>query len=67
MTNSESLSNSEKVAKIEHALRRERDTLRREGGHLLVANAITSYLQNADEDSKVRFFDILTAPTDEED
>lgn len=48
------------VEKMERALRVERDVLRMNGDHL-AANAINTYLQQADTDSKQRFYDILTA------
>ena len=48
------------VEKLEKALRTERDSLR-SSGHLVAANAINSYLQEADTDSKKRFIAILRA------
>ncbi len=47
------------VEKIEHALRTERDALRA-AGDTTAANAINTYLQQADETSKLRLIDILT-------
>lgn len=47
-----------KVARVEAALRTERETLRKEG-NLTCANVINTYLQNADDDSKTRLFDII--------
>jgi hypothetical protein len=51
----------EKAGRVDAALRAERKIL----GHMgwtYAANAINSYLQNADEDSKARFYDLLTNP-----
>ncbi len=48
-----------KVARVEAALRTERDSLK-ESGNLSAANAINHYLSEADTDSKERLFDILT-------
>lgn len=47
------------IEKLEHALRTERDHLRAQG-NARAANAINSYLSEADTDSKQRFYDILT-------
>jgi hypothetical protein len=51
----------EKISKVEYALRSERDRLRKEGGpdNIKGANALNTYLQNADTASKLRFADIL--------
>ena len=48
------------IEKLERALRGERDALRADG-NLVAANAINSYLQQADTASKQRFYDILMA------
>ena len=50
-----------KVARVEVALRIERDMLRSEG-NVGIANAINTYLQNADDQSKTRLFDIIMCP-----
>ena len=47
-----------KVARVEAALRTERDTLRKLGD-ISSSNVINTYLQNADADSKTRLFDII--------
>jgi len=51
----------EKISRVELALRTERDRLRGQGGpeNIRGANAINTYLQNADTDSKLRFANIL--------
>lgn len=60
----------EKISRLEMALRVERDELRRQGGpeNMKGANAINTYLQNADTASKLRFANILldAAPSDEQ-
>lgn len=57
------LTTHEKASKMDGALRIERDMLRANGGSddLKASNAINTYLNEADENSKARFFDILTA------
>lgn len=51
----------EKVSRLEVALRTERDRLRTVPGpdNVKAANAINTYLQTADTDSKLRFANIL--------
>lgn len=51
----------EKIGRLELALRTERDTLRKAGGpdNMKGANALNTYLQNADTASKLRFANIL--------
>ena len=51
----------EKVSKLELALRTERDRLRGIPGpeNMKGANALNTYLQTADTDSKLRFANIL--------
>lgn len=53
----------EKVSKLELALRTERDHLRSTPGpeNMKGANALNTYLQTADTDSKLRFANILLA------
>lgn len=53
----------EKVSKLELALRTERDRLRGIPGpeNMKGANALNTYLQTADTDSKLRFANILLA------
>ena len=53
----------EKVSKLELALRTERDRLRSTPGpeNMKGANALNTYLQTADTDSKLRFANILLA------
>lgn len=57
------MTDHEKVARLETALRTERDTLRKQGGpeNIKGANAVNTYLQNADTESKLRFANILLA------
>lgn len=54
--------NPTQIEKLENALRIERDSLRR-AGNTAAANAINTYLQQADTESKQRFYDILMKPT----
>lgn len=51
----------EKISRLELALRTERDELRKTPGpeYIKAANAINTYLQHADTDSKLRFANIL--------
>lgn len=51
----------EKVSRLELALRTERDELRKTPGieNMKAANALNTYLQTADTDSKLRFANIL--------
>lgn len=51
----------EKISRLELALRTERDELRKTPGpeYIRAANAINTYLQHADTDSKLRFANIL--------
>lgn len=55
------LTDFEKVGRVELALRNERDHLRKTGGpeNIRGANAINTYLQEADAESKLRFANIL--------
>lgn len=55
------LSDFEKVGRVELALRTERDRLRKDGGpeNITAANAINTYLQKADTQSKLLFANIL--------
>lgn len=53
------LTKREKAEKMEHALRVERGHLRQRFDMTNAANAINRYLQEADEDSFARFYDIL--------
>lgn len=51
----------EKISRLELALQTERDELRKTPGpeYIRAANAINTYLQHADTDSKLRFANIL--------
>ncbi len=59
----------EKISRLELALRLEREALRKAGGpeNIKAANAVNTYLQSADTESKLRFANILLdAPSDEQ-
>lgn len=55
------MNTKDKADKVDHALRVERDTLRFVPQSNAIANALNHYIQNADEDSKARFYDLVMA------
>lgn len=56
--NTQELPTHEKAGRMDAALRAERN-FQRKKGTLYIANAINTYLQNADQDSKARFYDLV--------